>query len=181
MRSRQTLCKLPRIWLMSDERFGSRLLTAIAALPKGSGVIFRHYSLNAAQRRDHFEHVRTLCRKNGHILLLAGSAQQARQWRADGFHGAGRAQSGQIHSMAVHNAHELRTARRAGADLMLISPVFPTASHLGAATLGISGFRSLAARRGKAKVIALGGMDAMRARKLGAAAHGWAAIDAFRK
>lgn len=180
MRSRQTLDKLPRIWLMTDERFGEELLSAIAKLPPRSGVIFRHYSLSTHDRRVFFEQVRAVCRRHGHILLLAGSAELARKWGADGFHGAGRALPGQIHSAAVHNGKELKIARRNRADLLLISPVFDTASHPNAAILGIAGFRALATKRGTAKAIALGGINAARARKLGTAAYGWAAIDAFR-
>lgn len=180
MTSRQTLRKLPRIWLMTDERFGEALLDSIAALPKAVGVIFRHYSLNEQDRRALFERVRISCAKSGHMLLLAGPAEQAQSWGADGFHGSGRAKPGQIHSMAVHDRRQLWAARKAHADLLFISPVFATASHPGARTLGISGFRALAAMRGTAKAIALGGMDAKRARRLGTTVHGWAAIDAFR-
>lgn len=180
MTSRQTLRKLPRIWLMTDERFGKGLLDSIAALPKGSGVIFRHYSLNEQARRALFEEVHVACDKSGHMLLLAGTAEQAQSWGADGFHGPGRARAGQIHSMAVHDRREAWAARKARANLLFISPAFATTSHPGAATLGISGFRALAAWRGGAKAIALGGMNATRARILGATAYGWAAVDAFR-
>lgn len=181
MRSRQTLCKLPHIWLMTDERFGDELLSAIASLPHGSGVVFRHYSLAMAERRALFDRVKALCRRRRHILLLAGTAEQARQWRADGFHGKGRAQAGQLHSAPVHNLKQVEAASNHRTDLLFISPVFATASHPCAATLGIAGFRNLAARCGHAKAIALGGMNPARARRLGNTAYGWAAIDAFRK
>ncbi len=35
---------LPRLWLMTDERLGEGLWAALAALPHGSGVIFRDYA-----------------------------------------------------------------------------------------------------------------------------------------
>ena len=62
--------KLPKIWLMSDPRFGERLFPSIQKLPIGSGVILRHYDdpkrLQIAQR------ISRLCRKRGHILLIGG-------------------------------------------------------------------------------------------------------------
>jgi thiamine-phosphate pyrophosphorylase len=54
--------------------------------------------------------------------------------------------------------------------------VFPTRSHPGGKVLGPLRFRLLAARA-RLPVIALGGMDARRASRLGTPA--WAAIDAF--
>ena len=42
----------PREWLMTDERIGDRLWEAIAALPSGAGVVFRHYSLADRERRE---------------------------------------------------------------------------------------------------------------------------------
>ena len=43
MTARQT--DWPREWLMTDERMGDRLWTAIDRLPiKHSGIVFRHYA-----------------------------------------------------------------------------------------------------------------------------------------
>lgn len=180
MRSRQTPYELPRIWLMTDERFGDELVATIARLPRGSGVIFRHYSLAIGERRCLFGKVRKECRKHDHLILLAGEPLLARLWAADGYHGPHRNKGGMLHSMSVHNMRELLHARQMDADMIFISPVFATASHPGTPKLGAAGFRRLAIRAGYMKSIALGGMDAERARTLGRAAYGWAAIDAFR-
>ena len=56
----------------------------------------------------------------------------------------------------------------------MISPVFPTRSHLGGEALGANRFHALA-RTSPLPVIALGGMDADRARDLDWPR--WAAID----
>jgi GTP cyclohydrolase II len=74
------------------------------------------------------------------------------------------------------DAAEVALADRAGADGMFLSPVFPTRSHPGAACLGAEGFHALAAQA-KCPVIALGGMDPVRAAELGWPR--WAGIDAF--
>ena len=68
-------------------------------------------------------------------------------------------------------------AFREGADIVFLSPVFPTQSHPGAPALGPVRF-GLMARGAAGPVLALGGMTPQRARRLqplGAA--GFGAID----
>ncbi len=185
MSRRQTLRheknNLPRIWLMTDPRFGDDLLPAIKRLPFRSGVIFRHYDLAKNARLALFRQARRICRQRGHMLLLAGEERTARRWRADGFHGrkGQRRSSNLVRSAPVHDRRELAEARLNGADLVLISPVFATASHPEAPVLGRGGLMRLAKLARGMKVIALGGMNARKATTLNV--HGWAAIDAFRR
>jgi thiamine-phosphate pyrophosphorylase len=166
---------------MTDPRLGERLLTAIQHLPAGSGVVFRHYQLAQGERRQLFAMVRRICRRRGHVLLLAGSERQAMHWHADGFHGriAGRAM---LQSAPVHDLREIAEAKRLGAALVFLSPLYATHSHPEARALGLARFNQLARLTNPAKVIALGGMTRNRARSLDAQrVNGWAAIDAFRK
>jgi thiamine-phosphate pyrophosphorylase len=174
---------LPKIWLMTDERFGDDLLRAIKALRFGSGVIFRHYRLPEPERRKLFRQVRQICRQRGHVLILADTEAQALRWRADGFHSRQtQRQSKLLRSASVHDCAELRLALRNRADLVLISPLTATTSHPGERPLGKSRFNALAAQSDKAAVIALGGVTAQKAALLNRKkVHGWAAIDAFRK
>ena len=166
----------PRLWLMTDERLGDAMFEAIGRLPpRRAGIVFRHYSLRSAERRALFEQVKSLARRRGLTLLLAGPAAQARAWGADGSHGSGR--GGGFRTAPVHDLREIRAAERAGAALLFLSPVYPTRSHPGAKPLGPARF-TLLARRTALPVVALGGMDARRARKL-RGAYGWAAIDAW--
>ncbi len=164
---------LPRLWLMTDERQGEGLWDALERLPRGSGIVFRHYSLPPAARKALFRKVERAARKRRLLILAAG----AQALGADGTHGHRRKQRGRLSSAPVHRLREIRAAERAGADLLFLSPVFPTRSHPGATTLGRMGFASLA-RRTRLPVIALGGMDERRARGL-QNAYGWAAIDAW--
>ncbi len=168
MRRRQPL---PRLWMMTDERQGDALLPAVRRLPPGSGIVFRHYGLPAAERRRLFDRVRRLAASR-RLMLFAAAAD--RNWRAHGNHGA--RVNGVPHSASVHTIAEIRAAEAAGAAFLFLSPVFPTRSHPGTATLGPLRF-NLLARATRLPVIALGGMDARRARFL--KAHGWAAIDAL--
>ncbi len=180
---RRTRRPLPRIWLMTDPRFGADLLPAIQRLPARSGVIFRHYQLDEQDRRALFTNVRRICMRRGHMLLLAGDERTALRWHADGFHSAQEKRQSKImiHSAPVHDRRELAKARFAGTDLVLLSPIFATVSHPGARPLGITAFIALAKQGGALKVIALGGMNARNAATLDKrVVHGWAAIDAFR-
>ena len=172
---------MPSVWLVTDERVSSEALLASAArLPEGrGGILFRHYRTAAGERRELFDRVAEVARRRRLVLLLAGSARQAAAWGADGWHGrgAGWAARPMIHSMAVHDARELRRAERAGADFVFLSPLFATRSHPGGRVLGRVGFAALANRAGM-PVVALGGVRTGHRRMLkGLGASGWAAID----
>jgi len=167
MHSRQPL---PRLWLMTDERQGDALLPAIERMPRGAGIVFRHYGLPPAERRALWDQVRSAGRRQGLTLIVAGPVLPG----ADGSHnrrGAG------LRTWSAHNLREIRSAERAGADLIFLSPVFPTRSHPDAAVLGPGRF-ALLAHQAFVPVIALGGMDRGKARTLNGA-YGWAGIDAW--
>ncbi len=171
---------LPRIWLMTDPRFGDRLIAAIRRLPMRSGVVFRHYALGVEERRALLAKVRRVCRRRGHILLLAGEARFARSWQADGAHGRAHSAATGLRSAPVHNAREIAEAKRLGASVMFLSPLHATRSHVGQRPLGPVQFRKLALLCRPGKIIALGGMNRGHwAKWQGKLIHGWAAIDAF--
>lgn len=168
---------LPRTWLVTDERQGDRLLPAIQRLPPRAGILFRHRSLAQEARRILFGSVEALARQRGILLLVAGDAELAECWGADGWHGWGTGAG--LHSSSVHNLRELRRAEADGAALLFLAPVFPTRSHPDAATLGSRGFAAIAARA-RRPVIALGGVTPQNApmlMRLGA--HGWGGVDAW--
>jgi thiamine-phosphate pyrophosphorylase len=169
---------LPALWLISDARNDAALERALAALPRGSGLIYRHYHLEPAERLARFRALRRIARARGHVVVLADSALTAREWGADGIYGAPRAlwprRAGLLHLATAHDLRELGLAARLGADAALLSPVFPTATHPGGKTLGAVRFRLLA-RQSRLPVIALGGMTAKQARALRWSR--WAAID----
>ncbi len=171
---------LPRLWLMTDERQGESLWTAIDRLPRGAGIVFRHYSLPPGERRKLFEAVKARAKKRGLTLILAGTAEDAASFRADGFHRRqpGRARPGLLHTAPAHSLREIRSAERSGVELIFLSPAFPTRSHPGRKALGPLRFMLLA-RQARVPVVALGGMDRRRAKRLGDAIYGWAGIDAW--
>jgi len=168
---------LPSLWLLTDARNDAVLEEAIARLPRGSGLIYRHYHLPPPQRLARFAALARRMRARGGLVVLAGTMAQARRWGAEGAYGAA-AQVGPgargLRLATVHSLREIGAARRLRADALVLSPAFATRSHPGAPGLGVLGWRGLARHAG-GQVVALGGMNAAHARRLGAGA--WAAVD----
>ena len=165
---------LPQTWLMTDERMGGSLWDALARLPRGSGVIFRHYGLSPGERGALFARVAKVARRRGLVLIRAGTERLGRGEAGNhGQRGPG------LRTWPAHSRREAISGIRAGADLLFLSPVFPTRSHPGARALGRARL-GLLMRGLSVPVIALGGMDARRAASLQALGiYGWAAIDAW--
>lgn len=161
---------LPLLWLLSDARNDAALETALRTLPSGSGFVFRHYHLDPRARRQRFDTLAAIARAVGHTVVLAG----LQDWGADGHYGAPDALGPGLRLATAHDGDEVQAALAAHADGIFLSPVFPTASHPGGATLGVHGFHVLA-QQASVPVIALGGMTAARARQL--AWPRWGAID----
>jgi len=163
--------RYPVTWLMTDERLGDRLWAALRALPPGSGVVFRHHATPPAERRAIHRRVWRIAKARRLVLLVAGGGLAG-----DGVHKHGRGRG--LRSYPAHSRIEAIRARNAGADLLFVSPLYPTRSHPGAPTLG----PARVARMGRGlglPMIALGGMDANRFRRLRGCFQGWAAIDAW--
>ena len=164
------------LWLMTDERLGDGLWTALDRLPRGGGVIFRHYSLPTGERRALFAQIARVARRRGLILVRAGTTPMRGE---QGVHGRSLKQGRGLRTWPAHNLREVIAGRRAGADVILISPVFTTRSHADQRPLDVVRAARLAqAARGKA--VALGGMNPSSFRRLsGTRFTGWAAIDGW--
>ena len=168
---------LPERWLFTDERQGDTLFAAIAALPRGSGIVFRHYETN--HREALARKVARAARRHDHLLVVADDARLARRVGAAGTHMTTRRFLPGALTAAAHGPADLVRAQRARARLVFLSPVFATRSHAGARPLGTVRF-GLMARGAGVAVAALGGMDGERYRRLRAlGANGWGAIDAW--
>nr|WP_247711927.1 thiamine phosphate synthase [Qipengyuania qiaonensis] len=158
------------LWLLSDARNDAGLDAGLQRLPRGSGLVYRHYHLEHEERRARFEELAAVARSMGHLVVLSGT----QDWGADGHYGAPGDLGEGLRLATAHNGVELQAAIAAEADGVFLSPVFPTASHPGAATLGIHGFHVLA-QQSAVPVIALGGMTRERANELDWPR--WGAID----
>jgi thiamine-phosphate pyrophosphorylase len=129
---------LPNLWLISDARNDAALEAALARLPHGSALVFRHYHLDDAARRTRFDELAAAARAKGHLVILSGSAELAQAWGADGIYGAPESLSASLGAPSpflrlatAHDAREIALANAAKADGVFLSPVFPTRSHPG--------------------------------------------------
>lgn len=187
--------RLPALILLTDDQRLADPIAAAAHLPRGSAVILRHYGIAKSERVALARALRAITRKRGCLLLIAaderGGADVARAVGADGLHLSewllrrGRLSAWRFRgpgwrvTASVHSATALRLAAARGVDAVLLSPVFPTASHPGARILGPLRFAALA-RASPIPVYALGGIDNRSAARLRASqACGLAGIGAF--
>jgi thiamine-phosphate pyrophosphorylase len=158
-------------------------LPSIARLPAGlCGVVFRHDGVPG--RAELAARVARLCRTRRLALVVAGDARLAARVGA-GVHlrGGRRARLALlgrgIVTASAHDVPEIRRARRAGADILFISPVFSTASHPGQAALGAVRWARLARAAGDANAYALGGVNGQTAKALARFCEGAGAIHAL--
>ncbi len=160
--------RIPPIWLFTDAGRLPDPRPAVARLPPGlAGVVLRHDGVadRAALGRD----LARLCRIRRLSLVVAGDVRLAAALRA-GVHLRGGRWPGPLRAAgfltsSAHSLPDLRRARRAGATLVFLSPLFPTASHPGAPTLGPARWVRLA-RAGGLPVAALGGITPARLNRL---------------
>lgn len=184
----RSVADLPAIVMPTDLSRVPDPVHASRNLPAGAAVILRdaghpdRLAFGIALRRS------TLAW--GQVLLVSGDPALAEALNADGLHvpermlGAAavrhwrRANPGRLMSAACHSLTALRRAERAGADLVLLSPVFPTASHPGGRVLGLYRAAALATATDLA-VLAMGGIERGNARRLPSQFSGFAAIGMF--
>ena len=176
--------ELPALWLFTDAVRLPDPLPAIARLPRGCGVVFRHdgvpgrAALAAAAAR--------LCRRRALLMVVAGDPRLAaavgaglhlrggrvgRPWRR------GWLRAGQLVTSSAHDAPELLRARQAGASAVFVSPLFPTLSHPGARPLGPVRWAALALRA-RGPVLALGGVSGTTVRRVAPGTRGVGVIGA---
>lgn len=179
-----TQTRLPPLFLMTDAERLPDPLAAARALPRGSGVILRHYG--APERERLARALARIARLHGLVLLIGADAGLALRVGAAGVHlpeaalrKAKRRRKNWLVTAAAHDGAALWRAARAGVDAAFLSPVFSTASHPGARSLGVGRFGALT-RRSPIPVYALGGITPQNAGHLAATnAAGIAAIGAF--
>jgi thiamine-phosphate pyrophosphorylase len=160
------------LWFFTDERVADPA-AVIARLPRGAGIVLRGAKNHAAAWAP-------LCRGRPAVTPepgLPGLGVHLRGGRRTGRVSVPK--KNRIVTASAHNMAELVRARRAGAGLVFISPVFVTASHPGGKTLGVFGWLRLARAAPRGRAAALGGVNGGNVRRLGRACAAIGAIDAF--
>ena len=179
--------KLPHAFYFTDETRGSDPVELSMQLPQDTSIIYRHY--NSADREALAVRLSKNCRKNNIPLFIAKTPGLAASIGAAGCHlpenftpmiPAIRRRFPQLYiSTACHSEIAVKKASQAGADLIFLSPIFPTSSHPSTKHLTLlSGSRL--ARTTHVPVFALGGITADRLNAVSAAGFsGFGAISYF--
>jgi thiamine-phosphate pyrophosphorylase len=162
--------ELPPLILMTDDNRLSDPLRATAALPRGSLVIVR--ARDTEHRKRLAAAVMVIAHRRGLRVLIAADPALALACGADGVHlpeacmGNAAHLRARYHVIITAAAHSLAALRKARwVDAVVLSPVFPTASHPGRPSL--SPLRAgLIARLSPVPVYALGGVSAWNAGRL---------------
>jgi len=168
---------------LTDQKRAPQAQQIAGALPRGAAVILRDYGHK--RRAKLAAQLKSICAARGLFLLIGADLALAEDIGADGVHfpswyeGARNVPPGTIKTAACHSAADLNGIKTEDIDVVLLSPAFPTASHLGAPALGADNFRRLASLSPR-PVLALGGVNENNAEQLsGANVAGIAAIGAF--
>jgi thiamine-phosphate pyrophosphorylase len=162
--------------LLTDDSRLPDPLAAARALPRGSMVIVR--SLYMDTRRELTFGLKSIARTRKLKILVADDPKLAAE--VDGLHLPEIRAHDAVHWRALYPRWIITVAahsspsRGYGADAILLSPIFPTASHPNAPCLGGARAR-LVARAATKPVYALGGIDAANVESL----HGFAGVAAI--
>jgi len=172
---------IPSLFFFTDPERTPDPCTIARRLPRGTAIVYRHFG--ADDRAQTARALAAIARSRQLKLLIAADPELARAVGADGVHWPERSlqpRGGEsLMTAAAHSAEAVARASEAGADACVLAPVFETRSASGNAPIGL--FKaSQIARAACIPVIALGGVDALRARLLaGRGFAGCAAVDAF--
>ena len=176
---------LPPLLFFTDPSRTPRPWETAAHLPAGAGVVFR--SFGAADALETGLRLRAATKAAGVRLLVGLDADLAERVEADGVHlperalSAAYALSGRrpdwLLTGAAHSPEAVKNAR--DLDALVLSPVFPAGGASAAkTTLGLEGFKALAALA-PCPAYALGGISAANvAALIGSGACGIAGVDA---
>jgi thiamine-phosphate pyrophosphorylase len=130
----------PRLWLFTDDQRVRDPRGSVARLPFGrAGVVLRHD--HQASRASLGVDLARICRARRLVLVVAGDVRLAAKLRAGVHLRGGRwpgplRRPGVVVTSSAHSLPELRRAWAAGAQVVFLSPAFPTASHAGTPGLG---------------------------------------------
>ena len=160
---------------------------SLAALPRGSGIVFRAFGAPDALILG--RRLARLARRRGVVFLVGADVALAVALRADGIHLPERALNRPgfnrqllrrfVLTAAAHGLPAVRRARLSGVDAIVVSPVFSSASASAGKPLGPMKFAELIRAAG-VPVYGLGGVNPGSARRLLlSGAMGIAAVEAL--
>jgi thiamine-phosphate pyrophosphorylase len=178
---------LPPLLLFTDPGRTPDPAAIAARLPRGAAVVFRPFGADDALERG--RRLARVCRRRGLLLLVGADPWLAARLNADGVHLPERLsrRAGSVRALkarllvtaAAHSLPAALSARRAGAQALVVSPVFASASPSAGRAMGTRALAGLIRRAG-GPVYALGGVNARTIRALThTGAIGVAAVEAL--
>lgn len=178
---------LPNLLFFTDPARVPSPETVAERLPPGAGIVFRPFGAEDAVERG--RRLRAIADARGLILLAGAHPALAEGIGADGLHMPERliediprlrAEHGRyLITAAAHDRPAVEAAERAGADAVVVSPVFPSNSPSAGRPLGVEGLRDLVSAT-ILPVYALGGVRADRVAQLAeSGVVGIAAVEAL--
>lgn len=143
---------LPKSIFFSDRRkisaTNSNLELSLKHLPKNSAIIIREYDLNSEDREILAKKIIALARPLGLTVLVGKDLSLAKKIKADGVHFSDldklplqffKQKSFNkkfIFSISCHSFQSVLKVRKLKPDIIFISPIFPTSSHLNTKNIG---------------------------------------------
>lgn len=178
---------LPNLLFFTDPARVAHPEEVARRLPQGAGIVFRAFG--SADAVEQGRRLRAIADARGLLLLVGAHPGLAEGIGADGLHMPERlvgeiprlrAEHGRyLITVAAHDAAAVQAAERAGADAVIVSPVFPSNSPSAGAPLGVEGLKALVAAT-PLPVYALGGVRARTITQLvGSGVSGIAAVEAL--
>ncbi|MEM9179043.1 MAG: thiamine phosphate synthase [Pseudomonadota bacterium] len=168
---------LPPIFFLTDPERVPDPIHAIRNLPRGSGVIYRHFG--AENRLTVGADLQRVCSEMDHKFLVSADPQLALTINADGVHWpevklpSTRQWHGRfrLQTASAHSGRAIRRAAQAGMDAVLFSAIFPSASPSAGSPLGAARLRFHKAQA-KIPIYALGGLNARNAGRISGVSGG---------
>jgi thiamine-phosphate pyrophosphorylase len=155
---KKNIRKLPNLWLFTDFTKTVNPVALSKNLPKNSGIVIRSYG--AKNKETIIRDILNMKKRRLFTVLISGKYK--RHLSADGFHVPqwinSKNKNKQIISMSVHSGKDVRKSINLKVDLIFISPVFKSTSHINNKNLGVVKL-GLMAKLFKRPTIALGGIN----------------------
>jgi thiamine-phosphate pyrophosphorylase len=178
---------MPNLLFFTDPARVANPEAVAERLPAGAGIVFRAFGASDAVEQG--RRLRAIANARGLLLLVGAHAALAEGIGADGLHMPERLAADiprlraehtrYLITVAAHDQTAVKAAERAGADAVVVSPVFASSSPSAGEPLGIDGLKDLVAATGL-PVYALGGVRARTVTQLiGSGIVGMAAVEAL--
>ena len=158
---------LPNLLFFTDPERTSDPERVAEWLPAGAGVVFRAFGASDAPARG--ARLREITRRRGLTLLVGADDVLALEIGADGVHLPERlvatlpdlraARPDWLITIAAHDEAAALAGAAAGADALVVSPIFPSRSPSAGAPLGVAGLKRII-EAVETPVYALGGVHA---------------------